>query len=164
MRPGLYAFAAAAGFLGATVYIGLVEQPARLALGTRAMMREWMPSNRRGTLMLSLLAAVSAILAYIQFRTNGDIRWIIGGAVILASWPYAYDDAGEHLAFRHCAGKDHLARAQTDAGLGLAGVGARFDRTGRCRRIRVGAGSAAVIDGHQGRWSARRPHSQPGPQ
>ena len=31
MRPGLYAFAAAAGFLGATVYIGLVEQPARLA-------------------------------------------------------------------------------------------------------------------------------------
>jgi hypothetical protein len=90
MRPGLYAFAAAAGFLGATVYIGLVEQPARLALGPRAMIREWMPSNRRGALMLSVLAAVSAILAYIQFRTNGDIRWIIGGAVILASWPYTY--------------------------------------------------------------------------
>ena len=90
MRPGLYAFAVAAGFLGATVYIGLVEQPARLALGTRAMMREWMSSNRRGTLMASLLAAVSAILASIQFRTNGDVRWIIGGAIILASWPYAY--------------------------------------------------------------------------
>ena len=90
MRPGLYAFAVAAGFLGATVYIGLVEQPARLVLGPRAMMGEWRPSNRRGTLMLSLLAAVSAILAYIQFRTSGDIRWIIGGAVILASWPYAY--------------------------------------------------------------------------
>jgi hypothetical protein len=90
MRSGLYAFAAAAGFLGAAVYIGLVEQPARLALRTRAMMQEWMPSNRRGTLMLSVLAAVSAILAYVQFRTSGDIRWIIGGAVILASWPYAY--------------------------------------------------------------------------
>jgi hypothetical protein len=90
MRPGLYAFAAAAAFLGATVYIGLVEQPARLALGPRAMMREWTPSNRRGTLMLSLLAAVSAILAYIQFKANGDVRWLIGGAVILASWPYAY--------------------------------------------------------------------------
>jgi hypothetical protein len=90
MRSGLYAFAAAASFLGATVYIGLVEQPARLALGPRAMMREWTPSNRRGTLMLSLLAAVSAILAYIQFKANGDVRWIIGGAVILASWPYAY--------------------------------------------------------------------------
>jgi Domain of unknown function (DUF1772) len=90
MRPGLYAFAAASGFLGVTTYIGLVEQPARLALGTRAMFKEWTRSNRRGTLMLSVLAVVSAILAYIQFRTNGDVRWIIGGITMLASWPYAY--------------------------------------------------------------------------
>ena len=90
MRPGLYAFAAAAAFLGATTYIGLVEQPARLALGSRAMIKEWTRSNRRGTLMLSILAVVSAILAYIQFRSNGDVRWLIGGATILASWPYAY--------------------------------------------------------------------------
>jgi Domain of unknown function (DUF1772) len=90
MSPGLYAFAAAAAFLGATTYIGLVEQPARLALGTVAMFKEWARSNRRATLMLSVLAVVSAILAYIQFRTNGDVRWLIGGATILASWPYAY--------------------------------------------------------------------------
>ena len=90
MRPGLYAFAAAAAFLGATTYIGLVEQPARLALGSRAMIKEWTRSNRRGTLMLSVLAVVSAILAYIQFRSNGDVRWLIGGVTILASWPYAY--------------------------------------------------------------------------
>jgi hypothetical protein len=90
MRPGLYSFAVAAAFLGATTYIGLVEQPARLALGTRAMLQEWARSNRRGTLMLSVLAVVSAVLAYIQFRANGDVRWIIGGITILASWPYAY--------------------------------------------------------------------------
>jgi hypothetical protein len=58
MRPGLYAFATAAAFLGATTYIGFVEQPARLALGTRSMVREWTQSNRRGSLMLSLLAVV----------------------------------------------------------------------------------------------------------
>jgi hypothetical protein len=40
MRPGLYAFATAAAFLGTTTYIGLVEQPARLALGTKSMVRE----------------------------------------------------------------------------------------------------------------------------
>jgi hypothetical protein len=90
MRPGLYAFAAAASFLGAAIYIGLVEQPARLRLGSRAMIKEWTLSNRRGTLLLSVFAAVSAILAYIQFRSNGDVRWLIGGATILASWPYAY--------------------------------------------------------------------------
>jgi hypothetical protein len=90
MRPGLYAFAAAASFLGAAIYIGLVEQPARLRLGSRAMIKEWTLSNRRGTLLLSVFAVVSAILAYIQFRSNGDVRWLIGGATILASWPYAY--------------------------------------------------------------------------
>jgi anthrone oxygenase-like protein len=90
MRPGLYAFAAASSFLGATIYIGLVEQPARLALGPRAMVQEWTRSNRRGTLMLSVLAAVSAILASIEFRANGDVRWIIGGLTIAASWPYTY--------------------------------------------------------------------------
>jgi hypothetical protein len=90
MRPGLYAFAAAAAFLGATTYIGLVEQPARLRLRGAAMIEEWKLSNRRGTLVLSIFAVVSAILAYIQFRSNGDVRWLIGGTIVLASWPYAY--------------------------------------------------------------------------
>jgi hypothetical protein len=90
MRTGLYAFAAAAAFLGTTIYIGLVEQPARLKLSGGAMIQEWKLSNRRGTLVLSVFAVVSAILAYIQFRANGDVRWLIGGTIILASWPYAY--------------------------------------------------------------------------
>jgi hypothetical protein len=90
MRPGLYAFAVAASFLSAAVYIGVVEQPVRLALSGRAMIQEWKLSNRRGTLMLSILAVISAILAYIQFRADGDVRWIIGGVTILANWPYAY--------------------------------------------------------------------------
>jgi len=90
MRPGLYAFAAAASLLGASTYIGLVEQPARLALSGAAMLREWKWSNRRGTLVLSVFAVLSAILAYIQFKANGDVRWLIGGTIILASGPYAY--------------------------------------------------------------------------
>ena len=90
MRPGLYAFAVAAAFLGATIYISLVEQPARLRLNGRAMIQEWKLSNRRGTLVLSVLAVLSATIAFFQFRMNGDVRWTIGGITILASWPYAY--------------------------------------------------------------------------
>jgi hypothetical protein len=90
MRTGLCAFAAAAGFLGATIYIGLVEQPARLKLSGRAMIEEWKLSNRRGTVVLSVLAVASAILAYIEFRANGDVRWLIGGTTILASWPWGH--------------------------------------------------------------------------
>jgi hypothetical protein len=52
------------------------------------MVREWAPSNRRGFVMLSSLAVVSGIAAYVDFARTADERWIIGGTVILASWPY----------------------------------------------------------------------------
>jgi hypothetical protein len=90
MRPGLLALAVASAFLGAALYITVVEQPARLRLGARSMVREWALSNRRGFILLSSLAIISAILAYVDFARTGDVRWIIGGTVILASWPYAY--------------------------------------------------------------------------
>ena len=54
------------------------------------MVREWAPSNRRGFVMLASLAVISAISAYVDFARTGDVRWIIGGTVILASWPYSY--------------------------------------------------------------------------
>jgi hypothetical protein len=90
MRPGLFAFAAACAFFGAALYINVVEQPARLALDERSMLREWRPSNRRSFVLLSAFAIISAILAHVEYAGTGDVRWIIGGTVILASWPYAY--------------------------------------------------------------------------
>jgi hypothetical protein len=90
MQTGLYAFAVAATFLGVAIYAGFVEQPARLKLGPRAMVREWAVSDHRGTMLLSALSLVSAVLAFVQYRIGGDVRWIIGGLVILTSWPYEY--------------------------------------------------------------------------
>jgi hypothetical protein len=90
MQTGLYAFAAAAAFLGAAIYIGFVEQPARLKLSARAMVREWAASDHRGTMLLTSLSLVSAVLAFVQYRIGGDVRWIIGGLAILTSWPYEY--------------------------------------------------------------------------
>jgi hypothetical protein len=90
MQTGLYAFAAAAAFLGAAIYIGFVEHPARLELGDRAMVREWRVSDHRGTILLTALSLLSAALAFVQYRVGGDVRWIIGGLAILSSWPYDY--------------------------------------------------------------------------
>jgi hypothetical protein len=52
------------------------------------MVREWAVSNHRGTILLTTLSLVSAVLAFVQYRTSGDVRWIVGGLVILTSWPY----------------------------------------------------------------------------
>ncbi len=90
LRPGLLAFAAASAFLGAALYINLVEQPARLELDPSSSLEEWRPSNRRGLLMLAVLAIISALLAYTDYAQSGDVRWIIGGTLLLASWLYAY--------------------------------------------------------------------------
>ncbi len=90
LRPGLFAFAVASAFLGAALYINIAEQPARLKLDARSEIREWIPSNRRGFVMLAVLAVISAILAYMDYAHTGDVRWTIGGTLILTSWPYAY--------------------------------------------------------------------------
>jgi hypothetical protein len=90
LPTGLFAFAASCAFVGAALYVNVVEQPARLALDARAMVREWKPSDRRGFVLLATLALAAAILAYLQYAGSGDVRWIIGGTTILASWPYAY--------------------------------------------------------------------------
>jgi hypothetical protein len=90
VRPGLFAFAAASAFLGAALYINIAEQPARLKLDPGSEIREWILSNRRGFIMLALLAVVSALLAYADYAHSADVRWTIGGTLILASWPYAY--------------------------------------------------------------------------
>jgi hypothetical protein len=90
LGPGLFAFAAASAFVGAALYINLVEQPARFQLDAGSSIQEWKPSNRRGFLMLALLAILSALLAYAEYARSGDVRWTIGGTLLLASWLYAY--------------------------------------------------------------------------
>ena len=89
MHAGPLALAFAAAFVGAALYTVLVEQPARLALDDREMVKEWTPSDRRGVAMLSLLALVSAVLALVEYR-SGDVRWLVGAAFIIASWPYTF--------------------------------------------------------------------------
>lgn len=90
MRLGALALVFSAAFLGAALYAVLVEQPARLALDDRALVKEWTPSDRRGVAMLAILALLAAILALLDYRSTGDVRWLIGAAFALASWPYTF--------------------------------------------------------------------------
>ena len=90
MRPGFIAFALACAFVGASLYISLVEQPARLGLQPGAMVKEWTPSNRRGFVLTSAIALIASVLAYMDFAQSRDARLLIGGTVILASLPYTF--------------------------------------------------------------------------
>ncbi len=90
MPSGLLALVFASAFAGAALYLNLVEQPARLALDDSSMMREWAPSDRRGFALLGGLALLAALSGLAAFSQGGDIRWLIGALIALASWPYTY--------------------------------------------------------------------------
>ena len=90
MLSGLLALGFASGFAGASLYVTLVEQPARLSLDDSSMMREWAPSDRRGFALLGGLALLAAVSGVAAFGQGGDIRWLVGALIALASWPYTY--------------------------------------------------------------------------
>ena len=111
MRPDLFAFATACAFFGAALYVNIVEQPARLALDARSIVREWMPSNRRGFVMLAVLAIISALSGLCGIRRHrrcalADRRHNHTGELALRLFR---DDPGERLVVRRspeCSGFD----------------------------------------------------------
>lgn len=90
MIIGSLALATAGAFAGASLYVNVVEQPARMALGDDALIKEWEPSDRRGFTLLASLAAAAALFGFIAYRELNDVRWLLGALIAIASWPYTY--------------------------------------------------------------------------
>ena len=90
MLAGQLALIAGALFTGAALYVSACEQPARLHLeearcspsGNRPINAE--PPCRRRWRSLAHCSASS------RGGKHSDWRWLVGGAVILANWPFTF--------------------------------------------------------------------------
>ncbi|HEV8430372.1 MAG TPA: DUF1772 domain-containing protein [Pyrinomonadaceae bacterium] len=75
-------------FAGASVYINLVEHPARLECGTELAIREFGPSYRRAANVQASLAAIGLLMAVAAWLTNGSFWWFVGGVILAAVIPF----------------------------------------------------------------------------
>ena len=87
---GVLALITASLFAGAALYINLVEQPARLELNDQALLTEWKPAYKRGTVMQAPLAIVGFLLGFGAWWQENDGLWLIGALLMLANWPFTY--------------------------------------------------------------------------
>ncbi len=67
-------------FAGASVYINLVEHPARMECGVELAATEFSPSYRRATAMQATLAAVGLVSSIAAWLAGATFWWLVGGS------------------------------------------------------------------------------------
>ena len=79
---------ATAIFAGASLYISLVEHPARMECGTAVAAAEFGPSYRRATIMQASLAICAFVTAASAWWLTSRLIWLVGGIFIGAVVPF----------------------------------------------------------------------------
>ena len=75
-------------FTGASVYINLVEHPARMQCGVEVAATEFAPSYRRATVLQATSAAVGLISSIAAWLAGATFWWMVAGALLGSVIPF----------------------------------------------------------------------------
>jgi hypothetical protein len=77
-------------FAGASIYINLVEHPARMSCGTKTAATVWAPSYKRATVMQAPLTILSFLFGVGAWLVRGGLLWLIGAVLIGLVVPFTF--------------------------------------------------------------------------
>src|SRR6266404_3561794 len=75
-------------FAGASVYVSLVEHPARMECGIELAATEFPPSYRRGTILQASLAAVCLLSSIAARLAGATFWWVVAGILQVSVIPF----------------------------------------------------------------------------
>ena len=75
-------------FTGASVYINLVEHPARMECGAEIATTEFAPSYRRATVMQATCAALGLLASFAAWLAGASFWWLIAGVLFGSVIPF----------------------------------------------------------------------------
>ena len=75
-------------FTGASVYINLVEHPARMQCGVEIAAAEFAPSYRRATVMQATCAAFGLLSSIAAWLSGATFSWLVGGVLLGSVIPF----------------------------------------------------------------------------
>jgi hypothetical protein len=75
-------------FTGASVYINLVEHPARMECGVEAAATEFSPSYRRATVMQATCAAFGLLSSIAAWLAGASFWWLVAGVLLGSVIPF----------------------------------------------------------------------------
>jgi hypothetical protein len=75
-------------FTGASVYINLVEHPARMECGVEVAATEFSPSYRRATVIQATLAALGLVSSVAVWLAGATFWWLLAGVVLGSVIPF----------------------------------------------------------------------------
>lgn len=75
-------------FAGASLYISLVEHPARLECGTRVAATVFQPSYRRASKMQATLAVLGFVGGFEAWWFGAGVRWLAGAILLVLVVPF----------------------------------------------------------------------------
>ena len=75
-------------FAGASLYINLVEHPARLSCGTEVAATQWEPSYKRATVLQVSLALVATAAGVLRATQGGGSVWLLAALLIFSVIPF----------------------------------------------------------------------------